>query len=886
MEQLNKKDKNTFLNNYYLVYTGVFLFCALCMSLYLLFQGKTNINYVNDGMNQHFRGMLYFSDYLQTYLRDLFVDHQIQPLMWDFSIGEGSDILTTLHSYSFADPLCFINVLVPDKYMYLAFLFNSFLRLYLAGLFFSKLCFYLNIENKYGILAGALAYAFCFWGLKNFTMHLSFLVPLMYLPLLILGTEKIINGDKPYTLIIGIALSCATFFYFFYMEALATAIYGISRLISKFYKTPQEIFKKLIIILLSGLLGLGIAAVILFPVLHSYLGDSRLGFEYWLNLLYPAFFYERLFTIFLSNDSPYDLCMGFVSICILSCSLVLKDFKKNKLLLFFNILCVVFVAFPVFGKIFNGMAYVSQRWSFIIALPVCFDLAYKWDEIFDLKNQKYFLFVIAASILLALYSAWSRNERVFIPIAICILSYLLSISKINTKIRLMDLKQALLICLIIFNVFYIYEYNLSERGGETIEDLLSISDAKNIKSLSEASVIKKITENDDEFNRYAGNMLTNNASMTHKTNSTNFYFSITNPADQKFRMLLGMRDTFNIQIAGYDDRTPLEALANVKYYITEAGSEITIPYGFVFDRTEDGYDIYTNDYYLPFGYTYDKATAYEEWETMTMLERQESMMNQITVEDPLLDSDSVNNIEEIPYTIIAGEGVEVKDKEIITSNKKDKITLKFESPVDIEHYLSFTGIRHNDIYNIVEDDVTNAVVYVNSSDGAFSNFLIKTKAHRYNYGKTDFVCYMGHPIEPVTEIEISFSVPGSYTYENMTINSVDTNGYRDKIADLSEDLLKNVKFGINSVSGDVSNTDDKYLLLSIPYSKGWKAFVDGKEVPLLQANQHYLSVYLEKGDHHIEMKYTTPGIILGAGVSAVSILLFIVLLFADRKKGQ
>ena len=92
----------------------------------------------------------------------------------------------------------------------------------------------------------------------------------------------------------------------------------------------------------------------------------------------------------------------------------------------------------------------------------------------------------------------------------------------------MDLKQALLICLIIFNVFYIYEYNLSERGGETIEDLLSISDAKNIKSLSEASVIKKITENDDEFNRYAGNMLTNNASMTHKTNSTNFYFSITN----------------------------------------------------------------------------------------------------------------------------------------------------------------------------------------------------------------------------------------------------------------------------------------------------------------------------------------------------------------------
>ncbi len=435
---------------------------------------------------------MYYSDYLQDFLYNFLNNHEIQPLMWDFSIGEGSDIISTLHCYSFADPLCLINVFVPDQYMHLAYLFSSVFRLHLAGLFFSMLCFYLNVENKFGILAGSLAYSFCFWALKNFTMHISFLSALMYLPLLILGTEKIINGDKPYELIIGVAFSCVTFLYFFYMIALATAIYGILRLINKFYKSPKQIIQKMIKIMLFGLLGIGMSAIILIPVLRSYLGDSRLGFVYFLSVFYPSFFYERLFTIFLSNDSPYDLCMGFVSACLLSCSLVIRDFKKNKLLSFFYFLCAVFVLFPVFGKFFNGMAYVSQRWSFIIALPVCFGLSYKWNEIIDIKNRKFLFLVIIFSILLSFYSAWSRNERVLVPIVFCIVFYLISISKTNKKILAFDLKQVLLVLVIIFNFFYIYDYNLSNRGKGTIDDLLNITDVRNIKNSSEAYIIKRI----------------------------------------------------------------------------------------------------------------------------------------------------------------------------------------------------------------------------------------------------------------------------------------------------------------------------------------------------------------------------------------------------------
>ncbi len=347
-----------------------------------------------------------------------------------------------------------------------------------------------------------------------------------------------------------------------------------------------------------------------------------------------------------------------------------------------------------------------------------------------------------------------------------------------------------------------------------------------------------------------------------------------------------MRDVFNIQIAGYDDRAQLETLSNVKYYITRSKDSKTIPYGFDYDCTIDGFKVYINSYYLPFGYTYENSISYDEWNKLSMLEKQESMLTQVTVEDALIPSDSIDNIVQIPFSIIPGDGVEVKDKEIIIRNKNDSIILKFESPIDIEQHLSFTGLKHNDIFNIVEDDTTNSTIRVNSSNGALSSFLIKTKSNRYNYAKTDFVCFLGHNEEPVKEIEINFSLPGSYTFESIAVSVVNMDDYKKKIDNLSNEVLSNVNLDNNTISGDISLNSNKYLLLSVPYSKGWKAYVDGKQVPLLRANEHYMAVYLEKGYHHIEMKYITPGIIVGSIISGLSVVCFVGLVIIYRRSAR
>lgn len=46
----------------------------------------------------------------------------------------------------------------------------------------------------------------------------------------------------------------------------------------------------------------------------------------------------------------------------------------------------------------------------------------------------------------------------------------------------------------------------------------------------------------------------------------------------------------------------------------------------------------------------------------------------------------------------------------------------------------------------------------------------------------------------------------------------------------------------NTIQGNINLKKDKILCLAVPYSKGWKATVDGKEQELLQANTMYMGV--------------------------------------------
>ena len=68
-------------------------------------------------------------------LETLFETHKFVLPQWDFSIGLGSDILTTLHFYAIGDPLDLLSIACPAKYAaYLYSLLSSVSFIILRGL--------------------------------------------------------------------------------------------------------------------------------------------------------------------------------------------------------------------------------------------------------------------------------------------------------------------------------------------------------------------------------------------------------------------------------------------------------------------------------------------------------------------------------------------------------------------------------------------------------------------------------------------------------------------------------------------------------------------------------------------------------------------------------
>ena len=60
--------------------------------------------------------------------------------------------------------------------------------------------------------------------------------------------------------------------------------------------------------------------------------------------------------------------------------------------------------------------------------------------------------------------------------------------------------------------------------------------------------------------------------------------------------------------------------------------------------------------------------------------------------------------------------------------------------------------------------------------------------------------------------------------------------------------------------------------LTIPYSSGWQAYIDGKEADVLKADTMYMAIDVPAGKHQIEFSYCTPYLKTGAILSALGIL--------------
>jgi len=107
---------------------------------------------------------------------------------------------------------------------------------------------------------------------------------------------------------------------------------------------------------------------------------------------------------------------------------------------------------------------------------------------------------------------------------------------------------------------------------------------------------------------------------------------------------------------------------------------------------------------------------------------------------------------------------------------------------------------------------------------------------------------------------------------------------------LIADTLAITSHGDDFINGTISLKQAKVLFLTIPYSKGWHATINGKEHQIIDCNMGFSGLKLEPGNYTIELKFTplyldqTLWITYTSNVLYILVVLFV--LFRNRQKNK
>lgn len=922
----------TLKKHYYICYTVMFLVVAHLVYWWPLVLGKSFI-YNVDGWDQHYKALLYYSRYLREIVRVFIFEHRIAIPDWDFYIGEGSDIINTLHYYVIGDPFALFSLFIPARFIHFYFSFSCILRLYLSGLFFSVLAFETGIRNRYGVLAGALSYCFCYWALFNSVRHPYFLNPLIFFPLIILGAEKIINNKRPYIFIASVALSAASNFYFFYMIVILTAIYILIRLFFLYRESIKSGLKVLARIALFSLTGVSISGIIFIPVFFIFLSDSRLSNSQPFHFFYSLDYYSEMPAILLTGAMNRWLCMGYNALVIVS---LFSFFSRRKGSAFLRTLCIVsgiIILFPVCGRILNGMSYATNRWIWSLALLCSYILAKEWEQLLslDAADIKKIIICCVSLFIIALGSSKSRTAASFSSIVLLFITIIVLTSKTCIKNEYRR-KQITLLFITCFSISNIAFWFMSPNEGNYVSELIENRNVIQNGSDKVNMIIKALAEG--VYPRYTmGRNMSRNYNMIDQVSNTQYYWTLSNPYLNQYRKDIEVQEQDYYNFYGYDSRTAPLALSSVDYYYDKKMEGNELPYGYSMAQNYEDQEgskgnscyIYKNDYSLPLGYCYETYIDHNKYESLDPVQKQEVQLDAVYIKEaPELIPSYSEELPDfsIPYTLVCnGEDIIRSEEGFITTTHETTATLTFCGKYSAETYIRFSGfdfratseydlysdnsivdplnIYDNTVLNKLPSDDRASVLYkklywrsskdvslkAESSFGRVNVLDYKPEDAVFSNDRHDYILNLGYQKEPVTSITITFPLRGVYTIKDIQVFCIPMDDYPDKIEKLKENTLQNISMGIDSVSGDITLDKTMFLVMAIPFSKGWKAYIDGVCTPVMTANERHLGIIVPEGYHEILFTYSTPYKYQGVWFSLAGTIIFIItIVFTERKR--
>lgn len=854
---------------YFLLYTGGFLAAAILM---LLIFRKENASFTKmaDGVAQHYAVLMWIRNTLRQFLHGNFA----LPMV-DFSVGQGFDVIGTLNYYGVGDPVNLLTVFFADNHLDQMYMFLILFRMYLSGLAFSYYCSTAGIQRKASVLCGSWLYVFCSFALMGGMKHPLFLNGMLYLPLLLAGTEKVLQKKSIRFLSVSVALAFMSNYYFMYMNTILCGIYLCVRLFGHYREYG---IRKILLLILkmaaAWIWGACLGAVIILPSVYAFLHNARVdtAVEEAQNFYSIAHYRKMILGFFQTLPMTNGWTVHGTAIGGLAGVLMLFTSKKrsreNCQLKIGFVVLLVLLCIPFGGKMMNGFAYVTNRWSYGMAFLCALMAA---QAVADLKEQNTKIFLIlgaAAGILAAALSASNGKAMRYAIAALAVTVLAFALGAILERKQ----RKRLAGCLVSFVVFagvccnlitfftpvgYSYAARFTKRGvSESVLLNRAVKNVQNAKLAEEG--FYRVELPSSLFNR----------SLASSLNTTEFYYSVIPKSMKDLYVSLGMAEYERPNVFhGLENRQILKNMLCVRYQ-------------------SDKKKVTCNEDALPVGYTYDKIMSKENYDRLTPLECQAALL-----EYAVLDDDAEKILEKQGKTFERGKSP--SDGAVIGGNlkitgedraswkdgtlkgkKQGRMKLKFQTEEKSETYLvlkdlsSRLKVRKKHMLSVQSKKARQEIPMC-----AVSNEKkMKRDVIAVNLG-----------IRQAGTCSLHFHKSHTYKLKEMEIYGISESFIKEQTKKRRKESMTDVKQSTNCIKGRISVSEDKILQLAVPYSRGWHIFVDGKKAKSFASSVAYTGIFLEKGEHTVEMHYISPWIIPGT-VLSVAAWIWMALSFAVKKR--
>ena len=768
-------------------------------------------------------------------------------LFYSWNAGIGSNLIA-LYAYYLASPINWLCVLVPEAYL---MEFMSYLVIVKIGLCGLTTAIYLSNHFKterISVAFFALFYAMSGY-MAAYNWNVMWLDCIVLAPLILLGLECLVKEGKYKLYCLSLGIAILSNYYICIMICIFLVLYFLIVLLPLAEKKINACIRFATFSLLAG----GIGALFLIPEVLA-LQLSRFSSADFPNKLTEYF---SIFDVLARHCMDVAIETGLdhwpniycsVAVFILfplyitSNKIATKE-KVGKLVLLLVFLLSFSYNIPTF--IWHGMNYpdsLPSRQSFLyilLLLTVCMDAYLHLKEAskgeLAVSISAGFLFVLLAQKLVT-DDAFEAKTWLLTGMFLAIYAILLYVARNQEKLPAYMIVLSMLVMVV-------------EAGANTL--LTSLSTVSRPNYLENYETYHELyseqeAKEPDSFYRYEKvSRMTNNDSMLQNYPSLSMFSSTSNGLVNHFYDRYGMRNSKVFYCS--DGMTPfLSALLSQGYTFSKEKMPEDGMYELV--KELDGVYLYRNTYSLPLGFT---IAPDETFETM------------------LIDD------KDTAFAVVAQN----KDDGMLPINRQNSLALRLGAEGDL-----FTELYSEDNAGFATIQVpydTRVYAYCDTSKhSTITAYVGDEEINTFKKLTNRYILDLGFH-EAGTEITLKSEKEEPL---HMRAYSFDEEYLAELLGDLSQNTLSIQEMTSAKLNGTVTAEEDGYLILSIPYDPGFTIKVDGVKTEAALFEDMMIAVPLNAGTHAISLSYYPQGMTAGIFITALSIVLFTIICYVERKK--